>query len=187
MQLWLGVCPESSADRSRIFDAQFPLMGIEQQNRFVEMGEQAYLDDCMQRAVEVISTEPWRFARLTGIRALDYWAGTVFSHQPPGGSGWPASPLRAAGAVFLFFEAVVAAGGLIFLKKTPVAARWLLGIVVAFSLVYCLTHVEIRYRTPCEPVLALVVGILLSSLWQGLRRNFNREVPAGTDSPCEGV
>ncbi len=43
MQLWLGVCPEASDRRSRVFQAEFPLMSPEQQHRIIEMGEDAYI------------------------------------------------------------------------------------------------------------------------------------------------
>lgn len=170
MQLWLGVCPEASDGRSRVFHAQFPLMGPEQQHRIVEMGEGAYLNDRMRRSFQAIAADPPRFARLVAIRTVDYWAGTLFSHRDPGKGGWATSRLRAVGALFVMFEAVVIAGGLVFFRRIAVEPRWLLAVVISFSLVYCVTHVEVRYRTPCEPVVAVLAGMLISGVWRSLSR-----------------
>jgi hypothetical protein len=169
MQLWLGVCPEASDQRGRIFHAQFPLVQPEQQRRIVEMGEKAYLDDCMRRSLHAISADPVRFVRLVGLRTVDYWAGTLLSHRAPGKGGWLGRPFRAAGAVFLMLEAAVLAGGLLFLRKISTESRWLLAVVISVSVVYCITHVEIRYRTPFEPVVAIVIGALIGEAWRSVR------------------
>jgi 4-amino-4-deoxy-L-arabinose transferase-like glycosyltransferase len=175
MQLWLGVCPEASAQRGQIFHSQFPLMGAEPQRRLLKVGEGAYLDDCMRRSIEAIRVEPWRFARLIALRTLDYWGGTVFSHRSPEKGGWPSSPLRAMGAVFLMSEGIMVVAGLVFIRRLSPDLRWLLAVAVSFSLVYCITHVEVRYRTPCEPIIAIITGLLIGQIWRSLPRRQRQE------------
>ena len=36
----------------------------------------------------------------------------------------------------------------------------LLAIVVLYSLVYCVTHVQVRFRAPAEPLVAVILGVL---------------------------
>ena len=38
--------------------------------------------------------------------------------------------------------------------------RWLLAIVVSVSIVYCLTHIRLYFRTPTEPILGVIVAVL---------------------------
>ncbi|MEE9294703.1 MAG: glycosyltransferase family 39 protein [Phycisphaerae bacterium] len=165
MELWLGVCPEADQDPGAIFNERYPLKNAEAQRRVVSMGEEAFLDESGRQAIEAIRADPWRFVRLTATRLLDYWTGTVFTHVHPGEGGWPKATWRAALAVVLSAEIA----GLVFLLLVPLvkAGRsvtpevyWLLAIVASFSLVYCLTHVQVRYRAPCEPLIAIVLALL---------------------------
>jgi hypothetical protein len=176
MQLWLGVCPEADHERSQIFNRQFPLIGLESQERIVEMGEQPFLDDCRQRSVQSIKADPWRYVRLSGVRAVDYWLGTVFSHRDAGQGGWPTSRGRAIGTAFLTFEMMFLVIGVSMLPRMSSDYRWLFAILLTFSLTYCFTHVEVRYRTPCEPAVAVFVGTIMSIVWQFISRQRCRDV-----------
>ena len=51
--------------------------------------------------------------------------------------------------------------------------RWLLAIILSFSIVYCLTHTQIRFRAPSEPIMAIVLAVLLTNTigaWRARRR-----------------
>lgn len=160
LELWLGVCPEADAHGAAVYRRQFPLLNAEVQRQVASTGEQAYLEECGERARAAIVADPWRFARLVAIRVVDYWAGTVFSHAGPGGSGWPRSTMRAAVTIFLLTEVGVIAVCLLVPGKLDADLRWLLAIVILFSLVYCLTHVQVRFRAPTEPIIAILVAVL---------------------------
>ncbi len=165
MVLWLGVCPEADEDPGAIFEEHYPLSNAEAQRRVVSIGEKAFLDELGRQAIEAIRADPQRFVRLAAARLLDYWTGTVFTHVRSGEGGWPKATWRAALAVvlsaetaslvFLLLVRVVKAG-----RSVTPDVYWLLAIVVSFSLVYCLTHVQVRYRVPCEPVIAIVLALL---------------------------
>jgi predicted anti-sigma-YlaC factor YlaD len=123
--------------------------------------------------------DPWRFVRLVAVRTADYWGGTVFSHAPPGGGGWPRSTSRAAVTLFLLAELLVVVLCLALRPRIGADLVWLLAVLVSFSLVYCVTHVQVRFRAPAEPVVAVVVSWLVAATLAALRA---RRRPASEQS-----
>lgn len=165
LELWLGVCPEADAEGAAVFQRRFPLLNDEVQRRIAAVGERAFVEECGDQARAAITAEPWRMVRLVGIRTVDYYLGTVLSHRRPGHSGWPRSASRAAVATFLLAEVVAVALGLLMGGGRRRDAWWLLAIIVTFSLVYSVTHVQVRFRAPTEPVMAVLIAVLLQQVW----------------------
>lgn len=159
LEFWLGVCPEADTDGGAVYSQQFPLLNDEVQAHVAAIGERAYIAECRDRAWASIQADPIRYARLVGVRAVDYWLGTVYSHVSPGTSGWPRSASRAAGAAFASLELLLCFAALLVRRRLAVPARWLLGVVFIFSLVYIATHVQVRFRSPVEPLLALLLAM----------------------------
>ena len=194
LELWLGVCPEADAHGAAVYANRFPLNNALEQQRVASVGEQAYIKECARQAKAAIAADPWRFLRLVSVRAVDYWAGTIFSHARPGGGGWPREPLRAAIMLFVLGEMIaVAICLLVYVRVAGLRAstgggeldggeerackrqlysdlRWLLAIIASFSVVYCLTHVQIRFRAPTEPLVAIVLGASASKAWEAIAR-----------------
>lgn len=161
-ELWLGSCPEAEIFPSRIYAAHYPLNSQESQLRINRIGEQAFIADYYQKAKEAIGSDPLRFLRLTTQRVSDFWLGTVRTHaKPPEMQWWPRDPQRLAAAIFLSLEILLVVGGLVLPQNRP-ARMWLLAMVVAFSLIYTVTHVELRYRAPIEPMIAAIIGLTLA-------------------------
>ena len=161
-EIWLGVCPEADTDPPAVYTRRFPLVSAGAQQWITSVGESAYLRECADRAKAAIWDDPWRFVRLTAIRAADYWAGTIFSHTAPGGGGWPTTSGRAAVALFLLLETLCAVLCVLILSRANRDVLWLAAIMISFSLVYCLTHMEVRFRVPSEPVMAILAGAFLA-------------------------
>ncbi len=205
LELWLGVCPETDTHGAAVYKVRYPLTNAREQERVTAMGERAYVEECKERAAAAIRADPRRFLRLIAWRAVDYWAGTLYTHASPGGGGWPRRASRAAVAIVLAAEVGVILACLIIIavrQRTTVCpsllpdridrsgdrpggegshrldpARssrlnemdqraggdlgWLLALVVLFSLVYCLTHVVVRFRTAIEPVILILVAVLV--------------------------
>ncbi len=159
LEFWLGVCPEADVEGGAVYSRQFPLLNDEVQTHVAAMGEQAYIAECRDRARASILADPVRYVRLVGVRAVDYWLGTVYSHVSPGRSGWPRSMTRAVGAAFASLELLMWLVAMAVRRRLTVPARWLLGIVLLFSIVYIATHVQVRFRAPVEPLLALLVAL----------------------------
>lgn len=169
LELWLGVCPEADTHGAAVYKNQFPLLNADAQRRIVSVGEQAYIRQCGEQARAAIAADPWRLARLIAIRTADYWAGTAFSHARANGGGWPTSPARAAVLLFLLAESLLIVGYLVVRRKVGRDLLWLLAIVLAFSLVYCVTHVQVRFRAPTEPIMACFLAVLLTQAYRARR------------------
>lgn len=171
-ELWLGVCPEAETNPAEMFRRQFPLQNREAQARITSIGEQAYVKECSRRARAAISGDPSRFARLVALRAVDYWTGTVLSHRHPGDSGWPRSPTRVAVMLFLQAEGLVIAVCLLARRTMSPDLQWLLAVVLLFSLVYCVTHVQLRFRAPTEPIMTVIAVVSITEMvgaWRARR------------------
>lgn len=166
LEFWLGVCPEADADGSAVYTKQFSLKSNEVQQKIATIGEQAYLDECGGKAIMAIKSDPVRYIKLTAVRFVDYWLGTIFSHSQPGHSGWPTSLSRSAVSFFLTAELVIFFVCLMIQPRVSQDLKWLIAMMFVFSLVYCFTHIQIRYRAPSEPIMAVILGILLADVWQ---------------------
>jgi len=161
LELWLGTCPEADTEGGAVYSKRFPLLSDRVQAHVAAVGEQAYIAECRDRALAAMRSDPLRYLKLVGVRALDYWLGTVYSHVSPGVSGWPRSRTRALGTAFASLELLSLAMALAIRRRLDDSVRWLLGIVFVFSWVYVATHVQVRFRAPVEPVMALVLALLV--------------------------
>jgi 4-amino-4-deoxy-L-arabinose transferase-like glycosyltransferase len=161
LQLWLGVCPEADANGAAMFQRQYPLSSIEVQRKVAGMGEEAFIAECGRKAKEAIAADPARFAKLVLMRVVDYWTGASLTHAEPDGSVIPRSPGRLAVTIFLTTEVLVLLIALFMRTRRSDGLMWILTILVLFSIVYCATHVQVRYRTPSEPLVAVLLGMLL--------------------------
>jgi hypothetical protein len=160
IELWLGVCPEADAHGAAVYKAQFPLNNDEVQRHVASIGERAFIQECDESARAAIAADPRRFIRLILVRIVDYWTGSVFSHAAPDSGGAPTSVFRAGVMYFLIAEAIIVVLALLIHRGPGRDLPWLLAIVICFSVVYCFTHVQVRYRAPTEPVMAILVGVL---------------------------
>lgn len=161
LQLWLGVCPEADANGAAMFQRHYPLSSIEVQRKVAEIGEEAFISECKRKAKEAIAADPARFAKLVMMRVVDYWTGASLTHAEPNGSVIPRSPGRMVVMIFLTVEVLVLLIALFMRSRHSNGLMWIFTILVLFSIVYCLTHVQVRYRTPSEPLVAVLLGLLL--------------------------
>lgn len=170
MELWFGVCPEANTRPNDVYRAHFPLLNERLTQEVVQHGELTYIERCGKRAWGAIVSDPLRLLWLMGRRFVDYWAGTVFTHAPPGKNGWPDSPSRALAAAYLSGEVLLIVLLLAVTRGGSRDARWLVGLVVVFSLIYTFTHIQIRYRAPSEPITAILLGTLAALAWSRSRK-----------------
>ncbi len=104
---------------------------------------------------------------LCGWRAVDYWTGTVFTHADPANGGWPTNTLRAACTVFMSLETLALIIGLLYVRHVGADLWWLVATILIYSIVYMLTHVQLRYRAPTEPLIAIVLAVLAIRIFDG--------------------
>jgi len=165
-ELWLGVCPEVDGEGD-VYLSQYPLLNADQQERVIALGERAYIRDAGTRAWEAIRANPGRFIRLSLWRAVDFWAGTVLTHTD--GTGGHQLPDRRTWLTLLL-SAETATLSLLLMGGVSRDLRWLVGALLLFSLLYTLTHVELRFRAPITPVMSITLACAAVAASQRCRR-----------------
>jgi len=135
--------------------------------RYFKMGETAFIDEEKRKALEFIGTHPKIFVELTGDRIVTFWTGLP---EPVESFLHTDSQLV---RVLLVCNTVAAVGGLLgiavlILKRNfyafPTAAY-----VAVFPWLYYVTHPNLRYRHPIDPVVLLLVAVAVRGLF-GFRR-----------------
>lgn len=162
LEVWLGATPEADAVGGDVYRNHFPLLNPGAARRVTEIGEKAYLKECGEMARRAIAADPARFAKLTFMRTIDHWLGTTLTHANTLQTVVPASRQRQLIMLVLAGEAFIVAAGFASGRLRTPQCWWLLSILVLFSLVYLVTHVQVRFRVPVEPLIAVLVAAALT-------------------------
>ncbi len=163
--LWLGACPEAHSNPAEVYAAWYPMQNEVQQRILLETGEQAYIKEWKKMACTAIRNDFGGWLKLCGWRTIDYWTGTIFTHADPGDGGWPTDSLRAAGTVLMSLETLAMVIGLLYVRYVGADLWWLVATILVFSIVYTLTHVQLRYRAPTEPLIAIVLAVVTTRVF----------------------
>jgi hypothetical protein len=142
--------------------------------RYFKLGEMAFMDEESRKALEFIRTHPEIFIELTWVRFVTFWMGLP---EPVDGFVHADSELV---RVILACNALAAAGGLLgilvlLLKRSPYAFP-VAAYPIVFPWLYYVTHPNMRYRHPIDPVMLLLVAVAVRGLF-GSRRALRE--PAG--------
>ena len=164
-ELWLG--------NNDIFDEQArrgrrAITRTEEARRYTQMGETAYLEEKWRLATSFIVAHPGLEFRLTGRRFLDFWMGTDaplknFIQT----DSWL---IRAILLCSLFSTIGGAAGTLVLAKRKIVGAFATSAFPIVFPCLYYVTHADLRYRHPLDPVLLLLAASAVCELAEKLAR-----------------
>lgn len=154
-ELWLGnneVFDEHSREVNRI-------TRYEQVRRYAQLGESGFLDEKRQLAETFVRRHPALVLKLIGQKIVATWMGTET----------PWRDFRRTDSLlvrFLFaWNLITVIGVMVGLWRLywsrnpyvfPVAT-----IPIFFPLIYYITHTSLRYRHPCDPVLALLLAVAL--------------------------
>ena len=166
LQLWLG----NNDQTEHIFRGDLhPIYNASERDKYIAMGEIAYMRQKKQQAIAYIFSHPAREASLITYRAISIWSGgTPYPLQDF--LGTPGLRFRA----ILAFNLVAALGTLcgiiiLFRERRPCAVP-----VAAFPLVYpwayYLTLALPRYRLPIDPIVLLLLAISIQRVAQKLAR-----------------
>jgi len=119
--------------------------------RYASLGELGYVQEKETIAVAAIEADPGRFAWLTLKRTAVYWTGVG---KPP--ISWTVS-----GEVFL--ASVCGFLGIIAMWRRRERDAMVLAIAfLVFPLPYYVTHPDLRYRLPLEPIALVLAAWLLA-------------------------
>jgi 4-amino-4-deoxy-L-arabinose transferase-like glycosyltransferase len=161
LQLWCGNNPEAKVVW---LGGQHPIHDQAERDRYVELGEIAYMREKERNAIDYIGAHPVQEAQLIAGRFVSIWTA---------GTPTPVSDfLRTKSAWFryvLLFNIAVAFGTLagiviLFIRRSPFAFPTAVYPVV-FPWAYYLTLALPRYRHPIEPVLLLLSAVAIQAIF----------------------
>jgi len=168
LQLWVGNNPDA---RVIWLGDHHPIHDSSERERYIQMGEIAYMSEKGNNAVRYILTHPRHEAELISGRFVMLWAGGATN--PVGDFVQNHSAWFRYVLVFNLCAAFGALFGLVILfRRQNIYAFPLAAGPVVFPFAYYLTLAEPRYRHPIDPVLMLLMAITLgqSLRWvRGLR------------------
>jgi 4-amino-4-deoxy-L-arabinose transferase-like glycosyltransferase len=132
----------------------------EQVHLYAQLGENAFLDEKLQKAWNFVRTHPVLYVQLFGKRMVATWLGT----ESPWGdfSGTDSSLAR----FLILWNALTLVGVILGLLRfylrqrahfIPVAAY-----PIVFPLTFYLAHTTLRHRHPCDPILALLIAFAIT-------------------------
>ena len=147
--------------------------------RYFRLGETAFMEEEGQKAMEFIRAHPRIAVELVGERIVAFWTGIAEPVQV-----WRITDSVLIRALMLC-NTLAAVGALLGIavligKRSPYmipAAAF----PVVFPWLYYVTHPNLRYRHPIDPVVLLLVAVAAASAWDMLtrRRNFAAPVTVG--------
>jgi 4-amino-4-deoxy-L-arabinose transferase-like glycosyltransferase len=177
LQLWLG----NNDQTQDVFRGDLhPIYNPAEREKYISMGEIAYMQQKKQEAIAYMLTHPAREAHLITYRAISIWSGGT-PYPLEDFLGMPSLRFR----VVLAFNLVAALGTLcgiviLFRRRSQFAIP-----VAAFPLIYpwayYLTLALPRYRLPIDPIVMLLLAISI----QRLTRMRRRSTAAAIDSKSQ--
>jgi 4-amino-4-deoxy-L-arabinose transferase-like glycosyltransferase len=149
--------------------------------RFYRVGESAFMQEEMRKALHFVAANPGIELRLTWDRVVAFWLGT-----PAPFSDFLSADSLLLRAVFvcgfLLLLGTVAGLTLLFLTASQFIFP-LASFVLFFPLIYYLAHASLRFRHPLDPILVLLSAIPFTAILRffdgvAFARRFRRRDPA---------
>ena len=166
MQLWLG----NNDQTQDIFRGDLhPIYNAAEREKYVSLGEIAYMQQKKQEAIAYMLSHPAREAHLILYRAISIWSGGT-PYPLEDFLGTPSLRFR----TILAFNIVATLGTIfgiiiLFRERSPFAIP-----IAAFPLIYpwayYLTLALPRYRLPIDPIVMLLLAISIQHMVQKLSR-----------------
>jgi hypothetical protein len=131
--------------------------------RYLKMGETAFMDEEKRKALEFIRAHPGIFVELTGERFVTFWTGLPAPVQ-----AFLSTDSQLV-RVLLVCNTLAAVGGLVgivvLIVRRSAYAFPTAAYLVVFPWLYYITHPNLRYRHPIDPVVLLLVAVAVSRLF----------------------
>jgi hypothetical protein len=157
-ELWLG--------NNDIFDeharnGRRSITRMEEARRYTQLGETAYLQEKWQLATTFIETHPRLEMQLTGKKFVAFWTGT---ESPIKNFRETDSPLIKTILLSSFLSATAAVFGIAALWRKRMETAFPLAVYpVVFPCLYYVTHADLRYRHPIDPVVLLLAAVAVAA------------------------
>ena len=148
--------------------------------RYFRLGETAFMEEEQRKAMEFIRSHPGIAMELIGEKFVSFWAGVAE----------PVQVFRTADSLLIrtliVCNTLAALGALLgivilFLKRNPYAVPAAIYPLV-FPWLYYVTHPNLRYRHPIDPVILLLAAVAASFAWRLGARTLVRGAPAALET-----
>jgi hypothetical protein len=178
-ELWLGnndIFDEHAVNSRKV------ITRTEETRRYAQLGETAYMHEKWQLATSFMAVHPGLELRLAGRRFASFWTGM---DSPFKTFRETDSTLVRGVLLCSFLTAVGAFFGIVALWRRRSAVSFPLAVFpVIFPCLYYVTHADLRYRHPIDPLLCLLTAIAAESVWELSRAREHTErsgAPGGGD------
>jgi hypothetical protein len=145
--------------------------------RYFRIGEAGFMEEEEQKALEFIRSHPGIALELTGERFIAFWTGIA---QP--WEVWKATDSLLIRSLIVC-NSLAAVGGLlgvaVLLWKRSSCALPAAAYPLVFPWLYYVTHPNLRYRHPIDPVVLLLLAIAAAAARDFLSRRRNIPAPEG--------
>ena len=147
--------------------------------RYFRLGETAFMEEEERKALEFIRSHPGIAVELIGEKFVAFWAGIAEPLQ-----AWKTTDSTLIRALLLC-NTLAATGALlgiaVLLRRRSPYVYPIAAYPFIFPWVYYVTHPNLRYRHPIDPVVLLLVAVATAAAWALVtrRRDFEAPVAAG--------
>jgi Dolichyl-phosphate-mannose-protein mannosyltransferase len=159
-ELWLGnndIFDEHARNGRKL------ITRTEETRRYAQLGETAYMREKWQLATSFMRSHPALELRLAGRKFTAFWTGL---DSPLKTFRETDSNLVRRILLCSFLTAIGAVGGIVDLWRGRSAMTFPLAVFpVIYPCLYYVTHADLRYRHPIDPVLCLLTAIAAASTW----------------------
>ncbi len=181
-ELWLG---SNDIFDEHALNGRKVITRTEETRRYAQLGETAYMQEKWQLAISFVASHPALELRLTRRKFAAFWTGVESPFKT-----FRETDSNIVRGILLcsLLTAVGAFGGVLVLWRRRSAAAFPLAIFpVIFPCLYYITHADLRYRHPIDPVLCLLTAIAATPAWELVRAREHTEPGATTESAAGGT
>jgi hypothetical protein len=181
-ELWLG---NNDIFDEHALNGRKVITRTEETRRYAQLGETAYMQEKWQLAFSFMASHPGLELRLAGRKFAAFWTGV---ESPIKSFRETDSNLVRGILLCSLFTAVGAFVGVLVLWRSRSAITFPLAVFpVIFPCLYYMTHADLRYRHPIDPVLCLLTAIAATSAWELVRAREHTEAGAATEGAAGGA
>lgn len=168
LELWIGNSPEANGTWQWWLH---PSQNVLEMQKYMNMGETAYVAEKGREAKQLIRENPLRFAKVSLFRFVYYWAGV-----PRAEKSEFVFQLRQAG--FLGFSLLAIWGAIRAWRRRACGYALYTLLLLSFPTIYYFVFPHARYRHPIDPELVILSVYLIADAVRGTQLRRKSASPA---------
>lgn len=169
LELYIGNNPVAVSRWSAKAMELHPSNNEDEMRRYADIGEVSYMKEKQREAIDFITRHKLIFVTASFRRFLSWWLDLTYGTP----LHWFTALTRLVFSPILSLLTFLGLG-LAFHKRESKALA-LAGVLVVFPIVYCVTHINLRYRQPIEPIMIVFAAYALVELVRYVASATNRQ------------